>query len=322
METVMRAAAVQTTAPAGDVDANLEACDRQARRAAADGATWVILPEFFASGVGLLPELRDAAPAADGAPLHFLRGLSSELGVHVGGSAIVRDPDGEVRNAFLLCGPDGALLGRHDKDLPTMWENALYRGGEDDGVIDAGDVVAGVALCWELMRTQTARRLAGRVDLVVGGSGWWSIPAWPPRAVFARMEAANHRRAVRASSRFAAAVGVPVVHAAHAGPLTCPMPWTPVSYRGHFEGGAAVCDAEGRVLAFRDRQDGEGFVVADVTAARRPARPLPDRFWLQERGAMATFVWHYQRLHGRRAYARRPTGTPAGGAPLRDEVAA
>lgn len=318
----MRTAAVQTAAPAGDVDANLEACDRQARHAAREGAEWVVLPEFFASGVGLLPELRDGAPASDGQPLWFLRGLARELGVHVGGSALVRDPDGEVRNAFLLCGPDGTLLGRHDKDLPTMWENALYTGGADDGVIDAGDIVAGVALCWELMRSQTARRLAGRVDLVVGGSGWWSIPVWPPRAVFARMEAANHRRAVQAASRFARAVGAPVVHAAHAGPLTCPMPWTPLTYRGHFEGGAAVCDADGRVLAFRDRRDGEGVVVADVAPVARPVSPPDGRFWLQERGALATLVWHYQRVHGRRAYARRPVAPPVPAPAVREEVVA
>ena len=49
--------------------------------------------------------------------------------VLIGGSFLCRDADGEVRNAFLLAGPDG-LLGRHDKDLPTMWENALYVGGD------------------------------------------------------------------------------------------------------------------------------------------------------------------------------------------------
>ncbi len=61
--------------------------------------------------------------------------VAAEQGVLIGGSFLCRDVDGEVRNAFLLAGPDG-LLGRHDKDLPTMLENALYVGGEDDGVIE------------------------------------------------------------------------------------------------------------------------------------------------------------------------------------------
>src|ERR1039458_8412541 len=104
---------------------------------------------------------------------------------------------GEVRNAFLLAGPDG-LFGRHDKDLPTMWENALYVGGDDDGVIEAGEVTVGAAVCWEFMRTGTARRLRGRVDLVMGGSNWWSIPQRPPSAYTRRAEAANGATAARA----------------------------------------------------------------------------------------------------------------------------
>ena len=86
--------------------------------------------------------------------------------VLIGGSFLCRDADGEVRNAFLLAGPDG-LLGRHDKDLPTMWENALYVGGDDDGVIEAGDLTVGAALCWEFMRSGTALRSCdGRLQLV------------------------------------------------------------------------------------------------------------------------------------------------------------
>jgi hypothetical protein len=52
-----------------------------------------------------------------------------------------------------------------------MWENCFYVGGEDDGVLEAEGKSVGVALCWELMRSQTARRLRGRVDVVLAGSG-------------------------------------------------------------------------------------------------------------------------------------------------------
>ncbi len=300
----MRAAAIQIEAVVGDIDANLELCARHATAAAHAGATWIALPEFFSTGVGNLPELAENAPAADGEPTRLLQQLAARHGAHVGGSTLVRDADGHVRNAFLLAGPDGRIVGRHDKDLPTMWENALYVGGTDPGRISTGDLEVGVALCWEYMRTQTASRLAGRVDLVIGGSGWWSIPAWPPRAVFGRLEAANRRRAVLAPSTFATYVGAPVVHAAHSGPIVCPLPWTPVTYRGRFEGGASVTDGDGTVLARRDRSEGSGFVVADIEAGRRPYGPAGDRFWLQRRGALASVMWSYQRVHGRRAYRR------------------
>lgn len=71
--------------------------------------------------------------------------VACEERVLIGGSFLCRDRDGDVRNAFLLAGP-GGLLGRHDKDRPTMWENALYVCGADDGVIAAGELTIGSAV--------------------------------------------------------------------------------------------------------------------------------------------------------------------------------
>ncbi|MDX6670480.1 MAG: deaminated glutathione amidase [Solirubrobacteraceae bacterium] len=193
-----------------------------------------------------------------------------------------------------------------------MWENCFYVGGDDDGVIEAGPLTMGAAVCWEFMRTQTARRLRGRVDLVVGGSGWWSNPPWPPRAVTRRLEARNARLATSVAERFARYVGAPVVHAAHAGPIECPLPGLPfVTYRGHLEGGAVIADAQGRVLARRDRRAGAGFALADVEPGRvAPADEIPDRFWLHRRQVLAAAFWHTQRWHGRRFYARHTRGRP------------
>ncbi len=307
----MRAAAVQMEPALADVAANLEAAEQLADHAAAAGADWIVLPEFFTTGIGFCEELAGAALAPDGAATELLCSLAARHGATVGGSFLCRDPDGEVRNAFVLAGPDGRVLGRHDKDLPTMWENAFYVGGTDDGLIDTGELTAGVALCWELMRTQTARRLRGRVDVVVGGSGWWSIPPWPPRAVTRRWEQRNARTAAAVAQSFAPLVGAPVIHAAHAGPLECAFPWWPLGYRGHFQGGALICDARGRVLARRDCREGAGFAIAEVTAgAAAPAGEVPARFWLHRRGPMPALVWNVQRAHGRRWYRRHTAGRP------------
>jgi predicted amidohydrolase len=306
----MRAAAIQMEAQVADVEANLEAAERLADRAAAEGAECIVLPEFFTTGIGFVPELADCALTPDGEATELLLSLAGRHGAMVGGSFLCRDADGEVRNAFILATADGEIAGRHDKDLPTMWENAFYVGGDDDGVIDTDDLTIGAAVCWELMRTQTVRRLAGRIDLALTGSDWWSMSEnWPPRAVFRRIEAANHRRAVNAAASFAQYLGAPVVHAAHAGRLVCEMPWLPLSYRGHSEGGTLITDAEGRVLDAIDRTDGEGFAIADVEPGRRePLRQAPDRFWLHDRGAVAAFAWNYQRLHGRRWYRKHVRG--------------
>lgn len=297
---VVRAAAVQTEARLGDVAANLADCERLADRAVSDGATWVVLPEFFSTGIGYLPALSAEAPGLDGEPARLLEGLAARHGIHVGGSTLVRDPDGEVRNAFLLFGPQG-LVGRHDKDLPTMWESALYTGGRDAGRLDVDGTTVGVALCWELMRSQTVARLGGEVDLVVGGSGWWSMPEWP---LLEGAERRNHARATAAPAAFARYVGAPVVHAAHAGRVECGFLGLPLRYRGRLEGGAQICDGRGRVLAYRDRDQGEGIVVADVALGRATPTYASDRFWLQRRGAVAAATWQFHNRVGRRVYAR------------------
>ena len=308
-------AAVQLEPVLGNVEANLAECERLADQAAAAGAEWIVLPEFFTTGVGFVPELAGAALAPDGAATGLLLDLARRHDATVGGSFLCRDPDGEARNAFFLATPDG-LAGRHDKDLPTMWENCFYVGGSDDGLLSAGDLSVGAAVCWEFMRSRTARRLREKVDVVVGGSCWWSIPPWPPSALTRRMEAANARTATGIARAFARLVGAPVAHAAHAGPVECGMPWSPFRYRGWFEGGAVICDAHGQVLAARHRHEGAGVAVADVTPGRiEPDDRLPDRYWLHRRGALAALLWNVQRVHGRRWYRDHARGRP----PLRLE---
>jgi predicted amidohydrolase len=305
------AAAVQLAAQPGDITANLAACERLADEAGRAGADVIALPEFFPTGIGFLPSLASAALPPDGAATELLTTLADRYTALVGGSFLCRDPDGHVRNAYLLAGPEG-VIGRHDKDLPTMWENAFYIGGHDDGIIDTGAHRVGAAMCWELMRTQTVRRLRGRVDLVMAGSGWWSVPAWKPRALFDRLERDNRATAGRAAAEFSRYVGAPTVHAAHVGTLACPMPWLPATYRGRFEGSALITTASGAIVAQRGPEDGEGIVLGEITPGRRDVTlDTPAGFWLHRRGALPSAAWHYQRWHGRRWYQRNVVSAPA-----------
>lgn len=314
--TMVLAAAVQLEAVLGDIPANLAACERLADEAGRAGADVIALPEFFTTGIGFAPSLATAALPPDGAATELLTALAHRHRALVGGSFLCRDPDGHVRNAYILAGPSG-VLGRHDKDLPTMWENAFYTGGDDDGVLEAGEHTVGAAVCWELMRTQTARRMRGRVDLAMTGSGWWSIPRWRPHLLFDRLERNNTATARHAAASFAQYIGAPVVHAAHAGVLDCAMPWLPLRYRGHFEGATLIAAADGTIVAERRAEEGEGVVLGEITLQRQPCRLEPPAgFWLHRRGAMPTAVWHYQRWHGRRWYQRHVVqANPAQAAP-------
>lgn len=309
----MRVAAVQLEAQIADVDANLAACERLADQAGEAGADCIVLPEFFTTGIGFDERLAGASLPPDGAATDLLRDLARRHGAIVGGSFLCRDGDGEVRNAFFVADREGEIAGRHDKDLPTMWENAFYVGGSDDGVIDVDEMSVGAAVCWELMRTQTVRRLRGRIDLALTGSGWWSTSQnWP---LTSRAEAANERLALHAAESFARFIGAPVAHAAHAGRLDCDMPWSPFPYRGHFEGGTMLVESDGTVVARRTWREGEGVVTGELSPARvEPLEQPPDRFWLHKRGTLAAFAWNYQRLHGKRWYRRHAPGRRSGGA--------
>lgn len=86
-----RVAAVQLEAQVGNIDANLEMCAELGRRAVVDGAQWIVLPEFFSTGVANRPDLAQNAPAPDGAPTQMLCDLARNNEVFVGGSTLVRD---------------------------------------------------------------------------------------------------------------------------------------------------------------------------------------------------------------------------------------
>src|ERR687893_289175 len=237
----MRVAAIQLRTVIGDVDANLAACERLAGAAAVEGAEWIVLPEFFTTGVGFLPVLAERSLPPDGVATELLSSLARRHGAVVGGSFLCRDADGEVRNAFFLVTPEG-VAGRHDKDIPTMWENCFYVGGTDDGLIEAGGVTAGVALCQEFNRTRTVERLRGRADLVVGGSFTWGAPKGVP---FYRRLQTSIERYTGWAAPFAKLVGCPVIEATHCGSIRCRTPLLPMEYVTDLGGGAVVCDAAG-----------------------------------------------------------------------------
>lgn len=297
-----KVAALQLKPKIGDLEANLKACERLAIEAGEKGAKWIILPEFFTTGMAFEPKIVDAIQRKDGPALQLLKDIAKKYDAYVGGSFLLRDEDGEVRNAFFLCNKDG-VIGRHNKDLPTMWENCFYVGGHDDGLITVDNQTIGVSLCWEFMRSQTAHRLRNRVDLIVGGSCWWSIPAWFPKTVTNRWERQNEATALASVHTFAPYVGAPIIHASHIGQLQSKLPWMPISYKGHYEGATMIVDAKGNVIAKRTRQEGEGIVTAYINIGRtEPEKEIPDSYWLHSRGPLPALSWTYQRWHGQRWY--------------------
>jgi len=301
---ILRIAAVQMRAEVGDVERNMASAEALAREAFRRGARWVILPEFFTSAVAFTPVMLSAWRPLEGQPLDLMRRLAREHDGVVGGSFIAKSGQ-DCFNSFLLVFPDGRYF-RHDKDIPTMWENCYYIGGSDDGVLGTPAGPVGVAMCWEFIRSQTARRMLGKVDLVVGGSCWWDLrlPV-PPK--YAEEQATLLDMLRQAPGRLARMLGVPVVHASHAGEFEGLTPGNEtVPYASRYLGETRIVDGSGNVLARMAYEDGEGVIVADITPGRvaEALDPVPDGFWTVELPPGAVRAWEYLNPLGRRYYEK------------------
>jgi predicted amidohydrolase len=108
--------------------------------------------------------------------------------------------------------------------------------------------------------------------------------------------------------RFARMLGVPVVHAAHAGELEGGLLLFPgFPYQSHYLGETQILDGAGRILARMRREDGEGFVSAelDLTEKHGPTEALPSGFWIPKLPGAFRLLWTIQNLHGRYYYRWR-----------------
>src|ERR687887_1526392 len=137
----LRAAAVQLTATP-DKDANLHAADRLVRRAAADGAKLVVLPEkWMVLGHGA--DLRAGAEPLDGPAIAWARDAARELGIDLVAGSISERIAGEpkLRNTSLHIGPDGEIKATcrkvHMFDVEV--DGTIYR--ESDHEAPGEDVV-------------------------------------------------------------------------------------------------------------------------------------------------------------------------------------
>jgi N-carbamoylputrescine amidase len=299
----MRVAAIQMRAQVGAIARNLSSAEALVREAFQRGAQWVMLPEFFPSAVAFTPAMLSALQPLEGPALELMRRLAREQDGIVGGSFIAQSGK-DCFNSFLLVFPNGQYF-RHDKDLPTMWENSYYMGGSDDGILDTPAGPVGVAMCWELIRSRTARRLLGRVDLVVGGSCWWDLRL-PVSPRYAGDQAQLRELLRNAPAHLARMLGVPVVHASHAGEFEGLTPGNEsMPYVSRYLGETQITDGVGRVLARMTYEDGEGVITAEITPGKvaGASAPIPENFWTGELPPMAAKAWEHLNPLGRQYYA-------------------
>ena len=268
----MKVAAIQMKAELANVELNLKMAEGLAEDAFRDGAEMVIIPEFFTTAMGFHPNMLDTVRKINGKPMQMMRNLAAKYKGIIGGSFIASRGQ-DAYNTFIMVFPDGKMY-FHDKDQPTMWENCYYIAGDDDGVLKTPLGNIGVALCWEFVRSRTPKRLFDRVDME------------SPRKL-ARM------------------LGVHVIHASHAGELDGKMPLIPgFQYKTRYCGETQIVDGSGKILERMKRDEGEGFVTADIDPKKKwtPSEPIPNRFWIPDLPLQVRFIWFYQNIYGKRYY--------------------
>ncbi|WP_250656005.1 carbon-nitrogen hydrolase family protein [Alkalimarinus coralli] len=309
------AAAIQLEATTGGVSANLERLEPLCHEAISKGAQLIALPEFFTSRVAFEQDAYKAVLPPDNEAVDFLKSMAARHGCSIGGSMLIAEA-GNIYNRYHFVEPEGTIH-HHDKDLPTMWENAFYAPGDDSGVFDTGMGGVGAAVCWELIRTQTLRRLAGKIDVAMTGSHWWTLPDnWGrlTSQAFSAIGQYNRYLSENAPLELARHLGVPVIHASHCGQFSTDfmlLPGVPktLPYSTEFVGCTQIVDAHGHILAYRQAQEGPGVIMAEISpGAVEPRLETPNRFWLPGLPFAMKLYWHQQNLCGRSYYRRKGRG--------------
>lgn len=175
MTELIRMAAVQMVSTPR-VEDNLVAVDRLIRGAAAEGAKFIVLPEFFPM-IGATDEARLAIrETAQGGPLqHLLSGLAAELGIWlVGGSIpmIGADP-ARALNSSLVFNPLGEQVSRYDKmhlfgfkaGAEAYDESLSIEAGNEPIAFDTNFARVGLSICYDLRFPEYFRAL-GVVDIL------------------------------------------------------------------------------------------------------------------------------------------------------------
>lgn len=299
----MKVAAIQLNAEFANVAANLQQAEKAISVAARQGAEIVVLPEFFTSAIGFAPQMLTVA-AQDVPVTAWMTDMAARHRCMVGGSYLMFD-GAHAYNLFTLALPGGQLF-QHKKDLPTQFENCYYTKGDTVSILPTPIGPVGVALCWEMIRYDTVKRLKGKVQFVLAGSCWWDLPVNAP-AERMPLRQYNQSLALNTPVIFAKLVGVPVIHASHCGRVTAfRFPAGDVPQTRQLVGAAQVVGGDGTVLARSGFEQGDSIVTAEITPAAlqqdNTGEYPPEQYWIPDLPPSYLNAWQTLNAQGQVYY--------------------
>lgn len=299
----MKIAAVQLNADFANIQANLIQSENYIKQASLAQAELVLLPEFFTSAIGFSEQMLDVAAQNEQVHTMLIR-WAAKYKIAIGGSYIHFDGHNAF-NLFELVFPSGETFG-HKKDIPTQFENCYYTHGDTDNVLITPIGNIGVALCWEMIRYDTLKRLAGKVDIILCGSCWWDLPE-DASTERASLRQYNQRLALEAPVTLAKLLNVPVVHANHCGKVSAlNFPNADRMQTRQLVGGAQIIAGDGQVVKRKAFSDGDGFILSDViwdTHNRSTANKLQKDFWIPDLPEPYIKAWETVNPKGQHYYS-------------------
>ncbi|HWK21790.1 MAG TPA: carbon-nitrogen family hydrolase [Ureibacillus sp.] len=173
----MKIGCIQMNVGFGKVDENFAHAEQLIREAASKGAELVVLPEMWNTGYAL-EKLGELADKEGDRAQTFLKGLSSELGIHIVGGSVATEKDGKFYNTMYVYNNEGKLVSEYNKVhlFRLMNEDKFLESGNAMNRFTLGDVEAGGVICYDIRFPEwlRAHALAGANVLFV--SAQWPTP--------------------------------------------------------------------------------------------------------------------------------------------------
>lgn len=299
---IMKIAAIQLDAMFANVKANLTQSELYIEQAACAGAELVLLPEFFTSAIGFSQQMLDV-PRQNEKVHEILTQWALQYNVILGGSYIQYDGKNAF-NLFELVFPNGDTFA-HKKDIPTQFENCYYTNGDYNHVLVTPIGNFGVALCWEMIRYDTLKRIANHADVILSGSCWWDLPE-DSSSEREPLRCYNRKLALDTPAVFAKLSCTPIVHASHCGKIAAyRFPDMDKTQIRQLVGATQIVNETGKVLAIRPFNEGPGFVLSDIPfhcTDKKQSSEFPQKFWIPDLPDSYLNAWKTLNLQGKHYY--------------------
>jgi len=272
----VKVAAIQASPVYLNREATIGKAGELCARAAGEGARLAVFPEAFVPtypdwvwrmkpgdplGEELFAMLLDQAVRVPSAATDALGTIAKKTGLYLAIGVNERDADGRaatIYNTLLYFGPDGTLLGKHRKLMPTGPERMVWGFGDGSTLLGAPETPfgrVGGLLCWEnYMPLARAALYAQGVDI-------WCAPTWDRGDAWLAT--------LRHIAREGRVVVIGVAIANHTGDIPQGTPGREILWGEDgwiCEGGSAIIDPNGEVLA-GPVVEREEILVAEVDTA-------------------------------------------------------